>query len=93
MSSGVSGHLQVGPIAFAAGLRFAALTLQPQQTEDDNEQRADKPQPAARALVPKKLVGIIFWICGVPGRASMVNENAPEGDGGGSAVWDPALAK
>ena len=32
---------------------------------------------AARALVPKKLVGMMFWICGVPGKASMVKEKAP----------------
>ncbi|MCY1466820.1 hypothetical protein D9M71_852770 [compost metagenome] len=25
----------------------------------------------------KKVVGMMFWICGVPGRASMVKLNAP----------------
>ena len=42
-----------------------------------NSEPINPSQGAAQALVPKKLVGIIFWICGVPGRASMVNENAP----------------
>ena len=32
---------------------------------------------AAHAVVLKKVLGMMFWICGVPGRASMVNENAP----------------
>ena len=32
---------------------------------------------AAQESVPKNAVGMMFWICGVPGRASMVNENAP----------------
>ena len=32
---------------------------------------------AAQAVVPKKAVGMMFWICGVPGRASMVKVNAP----------------
>jgi hypothetical protein len=32
---------------------------------------------AAQAVVLKKVLGMMFWICGVPGRASMVNENAP----------------
>ncbi len=34
-------------------------------------------QGAAQAVVLKKVLGMMFWICGVPGRASMVNENAP----------------
>ncbi|MNL10372.1 hypothetical protein D3C87_1311700 [compost metagenome] len=32
---------------------------------------------AAQAVVLKKVLGMMFWICGVPGRASMVNEKAP----------------
>ena len=32
---------------------------------------------AAHVVVPKNDVGMIFWICGVPGSASIVNENAP----------------
>jgi hypothetical protein len=28
-------------------------------------------------LVLKKVVGITFWICGVPGSESMVKEKAP----------------
>ena len=32
---------------------------------------------AAQALVPKNEVGMMFWICGVPGSASIVNVNAP----------------
>ncbi|CRQ87284.1 Uncharacterised protein [Klebsiella pneumoniae] len=34
-------------------------------------------QGAAQAWVPKKVEGMMFWICGVPGSASMVKENAP----------------
>ncbi len=29
-------------------------------------------QGAAQVLVPKKVVGMMFWICGVPGSASIV---------------------
>jgi hypothetical protein len=32
---------------------------------------------AAQPVVLKKVVGMMFWICGVPGKVSMVNENAP----------------
>ena len=32
---------------------------------------------AAYASVLKKVVGMMFWVCGVPGRASMVKVNAP----------------
>ena len=32
---------------------------------------------AAQVVVPKKLVGMMFWICGVPGRLSIVKVNAP----------------
>ncbi len=32
---------------------------------------------AAHAVVPKKVVGMMFWICGVPGSASMVKVKAP----------------
>jgi len=32
---------------------------------------------AAQPVVLKKVVGMMFWICGVPGNVSMVNENAP----------------
>jgi hypothetical protein len=28
-------------------------------------------------VVLKKVVGMMFWICGVPGSESMVNEKAP----------------
>lgn len=69
---------QVRAITFIVIDRLTPLPLQPEQAKEDNKQRADKTQPRGRpALVPKKLVGIMFWICGVPGRASMVNENAP----------------
>lgn len=34
-------------------------------------------QGAAQPVVLKKAVGMMFWICGVPGRASMVKLNAP----------------
>ena len=34
-------------------------------------------QGAAQALVPKNDVGMMFWICGVPGSESMVNVKAP----------------
>ncbi|MNZ98759.1 hypothetical protein D3C78_1180590 [compost metagenome] len=42
-----------------------------------NSEPINPSQGAAQALVPKKLVGMMFWICGVPGSASMVKENAP----------------
>ena len=32
---------------------------------------------AAQEVVPKNVVGMMFWICGVPGIASMVKVNAP----------------
>ncbi len=32
---------------------------------------------AARLVVLKKVVGMMFWICGVPGRLSMVKVKAP----------------
>ncbi|MCY1179141.1 hypothetical protein D9M73_195230 [compost metagenome] len=32
---------------------------------------------AAQAVVLKKVEGMMFWICGVPGSASMVKEKAP----------------
>ena len=32
---------------------------------------------AAQAVVPKNAVGMMFWICGVPGSASMVKVKAP----------------
>jgi len=32
---------------------------------------------AAQLSVPKNAVGMMFWICGVPGSASMVKVNAP----------------
>jgi len=32
---------------------------------------------AAQVLVLKKVVGMMFWICGLPGRASIVTVNAP----------------
>ena len=32
---------------------------------------------AAQLVVPKKLVGMMFWICGLPGSASMVKVKAP----------------
>lgn len=32
---------------------------------------------AAQVLVWKNVVGMMFWICGVPGRASMVKVKAP----------------
>ena len=34
-------------------------------------------QGAAQVSVRKKVVGMMFWICGVPGSASIVNVNAP----------------
>jgi hypothetical protein len=33
--------------------------------------------------VLKKVVGMMFWICGVPGTASMVKVNAPSAIGRG----------
>ncbi len=36
------------------------------------------PSPgAAHVVVLKKVVGMMFWICGVPGSESMVKVNAP----------------
>ena len=32
---------------------------------------------AAQASVPKNVVGMMFWICGVPGSASMVKVKPP----------------
>jgi hypothetical protein len=32
---------------------------------------------AAHVVVPKNVVGMMFWICGVPGSASIVNVKAP----------------
>ncbi len=32
---------------------------------------------AAQAVVLKKVVGMMFWICGVPGSESIVNVKAP----------------
>ena len=32
---------------------------------------------AAQVVVLKNVVGMMFWICGVPGRASIVKLNAP----------------
>ena len=32
---------------------------------------------AAQVVVPKNVVGMMFWICGVPGNESIVNVNAP----------------
>ena len=32
---------------------------------------------AAQVLVLKKVVGMMFWICGLPGKESIVNVNAP----------------
>ena len=32
---------------------------------------------AAQVSVLKKVVGMMFWICGVPGSASIVKVNAP----------------
>ena len=32
---------------------------------------------AAHVVVLKKVVGMMFWICGVPGNASIVKLNAP----------------
>src|SRR5438105_9078192 len=32
---------------------------------------------AAQVLVLKNVVGMMFWICGLPGSESMVNVNAP----------------
>ena len=32
---------------------------------------------AAQPVVPKNEVGMMFWICGVPGSASMVKVKAP----------------
>lgn len=32
---------------------------------------------AAQESVPKKAVGMMFWICGVPGRAIIVKVKAP----------------
>ena len=32
---------------------------------------------AAQPVVPKNDVGMMFWICGVPGSASMVKVKAP----------------
>ncbi len=32
---------------------------------------------AAHEVVWKNVVGMMFWICGVPGSESIVNENAP----------------
>ena len=34
-------------------------------------------QGAAQVVVSKKVVGMMFWICGVPGSAVIVNVNAP----------------
>ncbi len=34
-------------------------------------------QGAAQPVVLKNVVGMMFWICGVPGSESMVKENAP----------------
>ncbi len=34
-------------------------------------------QGAAQLLVPKNAEGMMFWICGVPGSASMVKVKAP----------------
>ncbi len=76
--------LQVGPIAFAAGLRFAALTLQPQQTEDDNEQRADKPQPGGCPGVgAEEAGGNNILDLRRAGQGVHGKRECPEGDGGG----------
>jgi hypothetical protein len=34
-------------------------------------------QGAAQVVVLKNVVGMMFWICGVPGSESMVKVNAP----------------
>ena len=87
--------LQVGPIAFAAGLRFAALTLQPQQTEDDDEQRADKPQPGGRPGVgAEETSGDNILDLRRAGQGVHGKRECPEGDGGRDQPFgDPALAK
>src|ERR1700754_4655670 len=42
------------------------------------------PSPgAAHAVVLKNVVGMMFWICGVPGKASIVKLNAPSAIGQG----------
>ncbi len=46
-------------------------------TVNTNRQPITPSQGAAQAVVLKKVVGMMFWICGVPGRASMVKEKAP----------------
>ena len=38
---------------------------------------------AAQAVVWKKVVGMMFWICGVPGTASMVKDSAPSASAAG----------
>jgi hypothetical protein len=49
---------------------------------------------AAQVLVPKKVVGMMFWICGVPGRLSMVKVKAPSAIvPGHEALGDADLAE
>lgn len=79
MSSGVSGSFSRSvpyPSPFSCALRrWRSRYSRP--TAMMNSEPISPSQGAAQALVPKKLVGMMFWICGVPGKASMVKEKAP----------------
>ena len=55
--------------------------------EDEHARRSVPSHGAAQAVVLKNVVGMMFWICGVPGSASMVKVNAPSAMVPGSAAW------
>ncbi|MNL27153.1 hypothetical protein D3C87_1487230 [compost metagenome] len=42
-----------------------------------NNEPSTPSQGAAQDVVPKNVVGMMFWICGDPGIASIVKVNAP----------------
>ena len=52
------------------------------------------PSPgAANSVVPKKGIGIAFWIAGVPGRADMVKVDVPSATVAGISRWGIAAAR
>ena len=51
-------------------------------------------QGAAQVVVLKNVVGMMFWICGVPGRASIVKRECAESDrAGNEPLGNVALAE
>jgi len=65
-------------ITFARNCSLSAAPLEIGNPGEQDEERSDRPQDgAAQVSVLKKVVGMMFWICGVPGSESIVKVNAP----------------